>query len=158
MEASSKSQPAIVNPTYQPLNYQVGSYQTFSAFYPYYLGEHHHPINRRLHLVGSSLSILIQLRAWAAAVPFVIGLYNSGSTALMLPYGYRMQTSGLRIRGGWKAIATLIGAGLIQGYTFSWVGHFFFEKNKPATFKHPVYSFRGDLTMLWEVLTLQRIP
>ena len=30
------------------------------------------------------------------------------------------------------------------GYTFAWIGHFFFEKNKPATFKYPLYSFIGD--------------
>ncbi|CAH0348039.1 Mpo1-like protein [Aquabacterium sp. CECT 9606] len=39
------------------------------------------------------------------------------------------------------------------GYTFAWVGHFVFEKNKPATFSHPVYSFMGDWVMLYQVLT-----
>ena len=37
------------------------------------------------------------------------------------------------------------------GYTFAWVGHFFFEKNKPATFKYPVYSFIGDWAMLKDI-------
>lgn len=41
----------------------------------------------------------------------------------------------------------------IIGYGFAWVGHFFFEKNKPATFKYPLYSFFGDWVMLWQVLT-----
>lgn len=36
---------------------------------------------------------------------------------------------------------------LIQGYTFAWIGHFCFEKNKPATFKHPFYSV-SDLKKL----------
>lgn len=36
----------------------------------------------------------------------------------------------------------------IVGYAFSWVGHFAFEKNRPATFKHPFLSFRGDFRML----------
>ena len=39
------------------------------------------------------------------------------------------------------------------GYGFAWVGHFFFEKNKPATFKHPLYSLAGDWVMFWQVLT-----
>jgi len=39
------------------------------------------------------------------------------------------------------------------GYAFAWVGHCFFEKNWPATFTHPLYSLRGDLTMTYEVLT-----
>ncbi len=39
------------------------------------------------------------------------------------------------------------------GYGFAWIGHFFFEKNRPATFKYPLYSFMGDWVMLWQVLT-----
>jgi hypothetical protein len=41
------------------------------------------------------------------------------------------------------------------GYGFAWVGHFFFEKNRPATFKHPLYSFVGDWVMWWQLLTGQ---
>ncbi|KYQ99738.1 hypothetical protein DLAC_03678 [Tieghemostelium lacteum] len=36
---------------------------------------------------------------------------------------------------------------LIFGYGFAWVGHFFFQKNKPATFKYPWFSLRGDFRM-----------
>jgi len=39
------------------------------------------------------------------------------------------------------------------GYGFAWVGHFFFEKNKPATFTHPFYSFIGDWVMWKDMLT-----
>ncbi|UXI67555.1 DUF962 domain-containing protein [Tahibacter amnicola] len=46
----------------------------------------------------------------------------------------------------------LLGA-LLSGYAFAWVGHFFFEKNRPATFKHPFYSFIGDWVMLRDMLT-----
>lgn len=45
---------------------------------------------------------------------------------------------------------------LIQGYAFAWVGHFFFERNRPATFKYPGYSLMGDWRMWWEILTRQR--
>lgn len=45
---------------------------------------------------------------------------------------------------------------LIQGYAFAWVGHFFFEHNRPATFKYPGYSLMGDWRMWWEILTRQR--
>jgi hypothetical protein len=44
----------------------------------------------------------------------------------------------------------------LVGYGFAWVGHFFFEKNKPAAFKYPIYSFMGDLRMLFETLTGKR--
>jgi hypothetical protein len=37
------------------------------------------------------------------------------------------------------------------GYGFAWVGHFYFEKNKPATFKYPVYSLIGDFCMYRDI-------
>ncbi|MDQ3618347.1 MAG: DUF962 domain-containing protein [Pseudomonadota bacterium] len=48
-------------------------------------------------------------------------------------------------------------AALVCGYGFAWVGHLFFEKNRPATFKHPLYSFVGDWVMIKDILT-GRIP
>ncbi len=41
----------------------------------------------------------------------------------------------------------------IIGYGFAWVGHFFFEKNKPATFKHPFYSLASDFILFFDLLT-----
>jgi hypothetical protein len=46
----------------------------------------------------------------------------------------------------------LIGA-LLTGYAFAWVGHFFVEKNRPATFKYPLFSFGSDFKMLFCFLT-----
>ena len=42
--------------------------------------------------------------------------------------------------------------GLIAGYAFAWVGHFVFEKNRPATFTYPLWSFMGDWVMWSEIL------
>ncbi|WPU64249.1 DUF962 domain-containing protein [Peredibacter starrii] len=41
----------------------------------------------------------------------------------------------------------------VVGYGFAWVGHFGFEKNRPATFKNPWYSLLGDFRMFWDILT-----
>ena len=41
---------------------------------------------------------------------------------------------------------------LLAGYGFAWIGHFFIEKNKPATFKYPFYSLKGDYKMYLEIL------
>lgn len=70
----------------------------------------------------------------------------------------------LHFIGSWGVLALLgmalftgnawwaLGA-LFCGYGFAWVGHFFFEKNRPATFKHPLYSFAGDWVMFKDILT-----
>jgi len=41
---------------------------------------------------------------------------------------------------------------LVCGYAFAWVGHFFFEHNRPATFTHPLWSFMGDWVMWKDIL------
>lgn len=46
----------------------------------------------------------------------------------------------------------LIGLAFFQGYAFAWIGHFFFEHNKPATFKYPWLSYKGDWRMWWDML------
>ncbi len=71
-----------------------------------------------------------------------------------------------RLHVGGTALALLIGAlalvrgrpvfvplALAAGYLPAWVGHFFFEHNAPATFRHPLYSLRGDFTMLLAILS-----
>ena len=42
---------------------------------------------------------------------------------------------------------------LLAGYGFAWIGHFFIEHNKPATFKYPWWSQIGDHHMTWLMLT-----
>ena len=50
-----------------------------------------------------------------------------------------------------------LGGALLCGYGFAWAGHFFFEKNKPATFKYPFYSLAGDWVMYKDML-VGKIP
>lgn len=64
---------------------------------------------------------------------------------------------------GLTVLAVILGTGtwwylpapLVIGYGMAWIGHFFFEKNKPATFEHPLWSFLGDFVMIKDMLTGQ---
>jgi hypothetical protein len=74
----------------------------------------------------------------------------------------------LHFIGSWLVLAVLsialisgnpwwLAAIPLAGYGFAWAGHFFFEKNRPATFTYPVYSFAGDWVMFWHLL-VGKIP
>lgn len=95
-------------------------YRTFREFYPFYLTEHVNPVSRRLHVIGTTLVILLIIAAVVAM--------------------------------DWRP---LIAAPLV-GYGFAWAGHFFFEKNRPATFKYPGFSLMGDFRLWYETVTGQR--
>jgi hypothetical protein len=43
--------------------------------------------------------------------------------------------------------AVWLAVGLGAGYACAWIGHFVFEKNRPASFSRPLYSFMGDWAM-----------
>jgi hypothetical protein len=86
---------------------RLGSYE---EFWPFYVSQHRHPVNRGLHFLGTTLvlgclaaGVLVSPR-WLLAAPFA-------------------------------------------GYGFAWFGHFFFERNRPATFTYPLWSLRGDFRM-----------
>lgn len=49
----------------------------------------------------------------------------------------------------WRFVAAIP----FVGYGFAWVGHFFFERNKPATFKYPGYSLASDFILFFDLLS-----
>ena len=69
----------------------------------------------------------------------------------------------LHFIGSWLVLGVIGGALITQqwlllwlmpviGYGFAWVGHFFYEHNKPATFKYPFYSLMGDWVMFKDII------
>ncbi|GAA5831414.1 hypothetical protein JCM11251_004017 [Rhodosporidiobolus azoricus] len=140
--SSLASKPSTVaNPTYAPQAYSQTGYRSFAAFYPYYLGEH----SNATCLIGTTISLSLLTRAALASLPLLLVLKSKDAQKKLdvLRFGTE----------GWKSLVRLVLGGLAQG-----IGHFFYEKNKPATFKHPFYSFLGDLALWKEVMTLQRRP
>jgi len=94
---------------------------------------------------------------------------NTKFTSFKDFYPYYLSEHKLKINKILHAIGSLIGLSFLIyilvieqykfipisflfGYTFAWIGHFFFEKNKPATFQYPLYSFIGDWVMLKDII------
>src|SRR5262245_52297107 len=74
-------------------------------------------------------------------------LHVVGTSLVLATFGYAIATGKLALLWFLPVI----------GYGFAWIGHFFFERNRPATFRHPFYSLAGDFVMFRDVLT-GRIP
>jgi len=90
--------------------------KSFAEFWPFYLQEHSHPLNRRLHFIGT----------------FLVHIF----------FIYAVVTQ------QWLLLWVVP----VLGYGFAWVGHFIVEKNRPATFKHPLWSLMGDFKMFYFML------
>jgi hypothetical protein len=93
------------------------SIRTYAEFWPFYLSQHSMSATRTLHMIGTSLALVLGAALLAAK--------------------------------SWLALPV----GLVCGYGFAWFAHFFIEKNKPATFTHPWWSFISDFRMLGRVVT-----
>jgi hypothetical protein len=98
--------------------------ESFEEFWPFYVSQHSLPATRALHFAGTTMVF------GALAAGVVVALEGSG----------------------WRS-AWAIPAALALGYGPAWIGHFFVEKNRPATFTYPLWSLRGDLRMWRLTLT-----
>jgi len=83
--------------------------------------------------------------------PFYVGEHSRKATRLFHFVGSTMGAS-----LGLAAVAlrrpSLLGLGLVCGYGPAWVSHFFIEKNKPASFKYPLWSFAADWVMWTKII------
>lgn len=93
-----------------------------------------------------------QFESFAEFYPYYLGEHSKKSSRMLHYTGSIL---------GMAVLATALLAGPLWllafapvcGYFFAWIGHFFIEKNKPATFTHPLWSLMGDYKMLWQALT-----
>jgi len=90
--------------------------------------------------------------SFAEFYPFYLGehadrrtrrIHFAGSGLVLVCLALLMAT------GNWWWLAAMP----LCGYGFAWFGHIAFEKNRPATFSHPLYSLMGDWVMFWQILT-----
>ncbi len=93
-----------------------------------------------------------QFHTFADFYPFYLGEHTNRTSRRLhfagSSIGIVLVAAALATQNWW-----LILAALVQGYAFAWVGHFFFEHNKPATFQYPGFSFMGDWRLWWEIVT-----
>ena len=87
-------------------------FNSFEAFWPYYVAEHSQSATRALHALGTTASVACALTLIA--------------------------------KRKWK----LLPLALLPGYGTAWLAHFLIEKNKPATFDYPLWSFIADYKMI----------
>ena len=92
-----------------------------------------------------------QFRSFAEFYPYYLGEHSNptcrrlhfvGKSVVFALVSYTFAS------GRWQLLLAVPFA----GYGFAWVGHFFFEKNRPATFTYPLYSLLGDFAMFRDIL------
>lgn len=91
--------------------------RSYEEFWPVYVRFHSHPVNRAMHLAGTTAAV-------AALGAFAL----TGKKRLL-------------------ALAPVL------GYGPAWIGHFFVEGNRPATFEYPLWSLRADFEMVVRMIT-----
>ncbi|MNR50358.1 hypothetical protein D3C85_1698640 [compost metagenome] len=92
-----------------------------------------------------------QFRSFAEFYPYYLGEHSNPTCRRLHFVGTSLVIALLAYTigsGKWLLLLALP----VFGYGFAWVGHFFFEKNRPATFTYPLYSLAGDFVMFRDIL------
>ena len=136
-------------------------YLEFDEFFPFYLTEHSDTTNKVLHFIGTS-SIILGCLLFSPRTLAILGF--------VLPFGLTMFYFDIAAEKAILEGAVLLSSNLVlnktftgsfrpalavmlMGYGFAWVGHFFFELNKPASFTYPTLSLLSDFVMWTELVT-----
>ena len=93
-----------------------------------------------------------QYKSFSEFWPYYLGEHSKPATRMLHCFGSLAAIAvivALIAIGKWW----LFPLALIPGYAMAWIGHFFIEKNRPATFTYPLWSFMGDWKMLALMLT-----
>jgi hypothetical protein len=107
----------------------------------------------RAHDAGSRRSSPMQKYAsFAEFYPFYLNEHKNRTTRRLHFLGSALALFCL-LELVFTANVWWLAIGLVCGYGFAWFSHVVFEKNRPATFRQPLYSFMGDWVMFWQTLT-----
>jgi hypothetical protein len=91
--------------------------------------------------------------SYEAFWPYYVAMHSRTSTrrlhAVGTLTGAALALDGMVRRRHWRALGWLP----TLGYSFAWPAHFILERNNPASFGHPLWSFRGDVAMIRMMLT-----
>ncbi|HWB10190.1 MAG TPA: DUF962 domain-containing protein [Pirellulales bacterium] len=84
--------------------------------------------------------------------PFYVGEHRHTSTRachfLGTTLALGLLAASILLRWWWLLLAVPV-----CGYAFAWVSHFWIERNRPATFRHPLWSLAADFRMWWLIVT-----
>ena len=126
-------------------------FTSFQVFWPYYLQEHRQLTCRITHFIGSNIFFgLLGWRLYHTGLPLIAAF-----AAVVLLCGAcfaqeaKWNTAPVLMAsiGGLIVVDPVMFFVILPAYSFAWTGHFFIEKNRPATFQYPLWSLVGDLRM-----------
>ena len=105
-----------------------------------------------MNLPGQSRSVEIpEFAGFAAFFPFYMSQHSKRATRMMHCVGTSMGLGIALPSAVWGPRRRIL-LGVAVGYSFAWTSHFAIEKNRPASFGHPLWSFLGDWKMIGMML------
>lgn len=138
-------------------------FNSFESFYPFYLSQHQNLSCRRLHFIGTSLTLLISLYERSIIFSMLLAVLISTPIYYLTHHIRHGLIELLALFITFQVVMRYLTSSWLKGflclflaYGFAWVGHFYFELNRPATFLYPTYSLLGDFRMWFEIATTSK--